>query len=126
MQNMGTQGRSTIDPEDLPTAPQKRRLSANAWQMVWNIQMMNPLRAPETLETFVGQFNDEKRVFGAKPRTTTRVCLSVTAEHMDDIAMTEETFAVIRAMEQQYGPVSHIESRSAEQWPLYMVTPKSL
>lgn len=127
MQNMAAQDTNNrLDTDDLPMMPQKRRLSVSAWQMVWNIQMMNPLRAPETLNKFVGQFNDDKRTFGAKPRTSTRVCLSVTAEHMDDAEMAKETFSVIRSIEEQYGPVSHIENRSSEQWPLYAVSPKAV
>lgn len=116
---------SHLDMDDLPMMPQKRRLSANAWQMVWTLQMMNPLRSPETLERFVQQFDDERRTFGAKPRTSTRLCLSVTAQSMDDNEMAVEAFSVIRAMEEQYGPVAQIENRAAEQWPLYAVAPKT-
>ncbi len=121
MPNATAQSSLQLDMDDLPMMPQKRRLSANAWQMVWSLQLMNPLRAPHTLDRFVKQFNDEHRVFGAKPRTTTRICLSVTAENMDDTAMAAEVFTVICAMEEQYGPVSLIENRSADHWPLYKV-----
>ncbi|MCH8551189.1 MAG: hypothetical protein LAT62_04575 [Natronospirillum sp.] len=110
---------SQLDMDDLPMLPPKRRLSANAWQMVWTLQMMNPLRSPHTLEKFVKQFDDHKRTFGARPRTSTRLCLSVTAESMDDTDMAAEVFVVIRALEEQFGPVSQIENRSAEHWPLY-------
>ena len=116
----------SLDPDELPRWPQKRRLSARAWQMVWDIKMMNGLRAPETIDKFVSQFNDDRLTFGAKPRTTKRLCLSLTAVQMDDVQMTEETFAVIRAVEQQYGPVAQIEGRSADQWPLYNVSAKNI
>lgn len=119
MPNATAQSSLQLDMDDLPMMPPKRRLSATAWQMVWSLKLMNPLRAPHTVDRFVKQFNDQYRVFGARPRTSTRLCLSVTAEDMDDAAMAAETFAVIRALEEQYGPVAQIENRSADHWPLY-------
>lgn len=121
-----TQHQVSLDPGELPRWPKKRRLSARAWQMVWDIQMANALRAPATVNKFVRQFNSDQQTFGAKPRTSTRLCLSLTAEQMDDVQMTEQVFAVIRAVEEQYGPVAQIEGRSADEWPLYAVKPKAI
>ena len=123
MPNATAQSSFQLDMDDLPMMPPKRRLSASAWQTVWSLELMNPLRAPQTVDRFVKQFNDGRRVFGAKPRTSTRVCLSVTAEDMDDAEMAAQVFSVIRALEEQYGPVSQVENRAAEHWPLYEVAP---
>lgn len=104
--------------DDLPLIPSKRRLSARAWEVVWTIQMLNPLRTPDTLNKFVAQFNDDRCVFRAKLRTVQRLALSVTSENTDDETTIEQAFTVLRAIERQYGPIQLIENRPVEQWPL--------
>lgn len=119
MLNQNNLGVAQKDSDDLPVLPAKRRLSASAWQTTWILQMVNPLRAPETVETFVQQYSDERCAFSAKPRTTLKLCLTMKAVEMADRDMAMAVFKLIKVLEQQYGPVALIEERPVEQWSLY-------
>lgn len=114
-----TSERSYWGAENLPLLPHRRRLSATAWQMQWKLTFSSHLESPETVDRFVRQFDEENLMFSARAISMRNLCLSVTAHNQDQIPMAYEAFRMIRELENQYGKVERIESRSVSDWPMY-------
>lgn len=102
---------------DLPLMPPKRRLSAKAWEAAWWVALKTPILTSDIFDDFVRSLNCDSLNVRINLRTPSKVCVIIRTIDLPEAEVFEKSMKVLAVFEKQFGEISRIEGKPAENWP---------